>query len=154
MPPPIRQDAQVASRWRAAPGSFLALMALYESNHLRLRWLAGDLRSLQGVRRSSAAGDCDLVMTVLELSPYTTTLELTYDFSSANDAVANAPDMRLRLYHDAGVAEALGWGEGHEHRMLRELRQHAERELDHRWARNIMLNKWLEYCLDRGHSFR
>jgi uncharacterized protein len=30
----------------------------------------------------------------------------------------------------------------------------AERELDQRWARNTMLNKWLEYCIDRGHGFR
>src|SRR5690606_33119920 len=26
-------------------------------------------------------------------------------------------------------------------------------ELDQRWARNMMLNKWLEYCLERGHRF-
>ena len=28
-----------------------------------------------------------------------------------------------------------------------------ERELDQRWARNMMLNKWLEYCVERGHRF-
>ena len=22
-----------------------------------------------------------------------------------------------------------------------------------RWARNVMLNKWLEYCVERGHRF-
>jgi uncharacterized protein len=22
-----------------------------------------------------------------------------------------------------------------------------------RWARNMLLNKWLEYCVDRGHRF-
>jgi uncharacterized protein YqiB (DUF1249 family) len=26
-------------------------------------------------------------------------------------------------------------------------------ELDDRWRRNTMLNKWLEYCVDRGHQF-
>ena len=41
-----------------------------------------------------------------------------------------------------------------EHEALRRLRGVAERELDQRWARNTMLNKWLEYCIDRGHGFR
>jgi uncharacterized protein YqiB (DUF1249 family) len=25
--------------------------------------------------------------------------------------------------------------------------------LDARWARNVLLNKWLEYCVERGHRF-
>jgi hypothetical protein len=28
----------------------------------------------------------------------------------------------------------------------------TERELEQRWLHNNMLNKWLEYCLDLGHS--
>ena len=32
-------------------------------------------------------------------------------------------------------------------------RASPERELDQRWARNMMLNKWLEYCVERGHRF-
>jgi len=36
---------------------------------------------------------------------------------------------------------------------LRALRSRLERELDQRWARNVMLNKWLEYCVERGHRF-
>jgi uncharacterized protein YqiB (DUF1249 family) len=28
-----------------------------------------------------------------------------------------------------------------------------KRELDQRWTRNMMLNKWLEYCAERGHWF-
>ena len=30
----------------------------------------------------------------------------------------------------------------------------AERELQQRWSRNMVLNKWLEYCVDRGHRFQ
>jgi uncharacterized protein YqiB (DUF1249 family) len=25
--------------------------------------------------------------------------------------------------------------------------------LGERWLRNMMLNKWLDYCLERGHEF-
>ena len=27
------------------------------------------------------------------------------------------------------------------------------REMGERWARNMLLNKWLEYCAERGHRF-
>jgi hypothetical protein len=46
-----------------------------------------------------------------------------------------------------------GMGAQHEHEALRRLRGVAERELDQRWARNTMLNKWLEYCIDRATGF-
>ena len=62
--------------------------------------------------------------------------------------------MRVRIYHDARLVEAQEWATQHEHEGLRRLRGAAERELDQRWARNTMLNKWLEYCIDRGHGFR
>jgi uncharacterized protein YqiB (DUF1249 family) len=35
--------------------------------------------------------------------------------------------------------------------VLRDWRAAAGAALDERWARNMMLNKWLEYCLERGH---
>jgi uncharacterized protein YqiB (DUF1249 family) len=62
--------------------------------------------------------------------------------------------MEVRVYHDARLAEAHSWADTHEHPLLRGWRQHAGLDLDQRWARNIMLNKWLEYCLERGHGFR
>jgi len=63
------------------------------------------------------------------------------------------PDMRIRIYHDAHLVEAQAWAASHPHPLLKTLRSRAERELDQRWARNVMLNKWLEYCVERGHRF-
>ncbi len=139
--------------WRSRPRSFVALMSLYESNYLRLAALAGTLRNLEDVRVSRVAGDCDLRLSVTERSPYTTSADLTYVFD-ADDGISTYPDMRLRIYHDARLVEAQEWASQHEHEALRRLRGLAERELDQRWARNTMLNKWLEYCTDRGHGFR
>jgi len=150
--------------WRSRPRSFVALMSLYESNYLRLAALAGNLRELDGVRVSRVADDCDLRLMVTERSPYTTSLELTYLFPEGDASPAGGgttyPDMRVRVYHDARLVEAQEWSaEWHarsvaRHEVLRRLRGAAERELDQRWARNTMLNKWLEYCSDRGHGFR
>jgi len=146
-------DALSIVSWRSRPRSFVALMSLYESNYMRLAALAGDLRALPGARVSHADGDCDLRLSVTERSPYTTTLDLTYLFAGA-EGITTYPDMRVRVYHDARLAEAQEWATQHDHETLRRLRGVAERELDQRWARNTMLNKWLEYCFDRGHGFR
>ena len=110
--------------------------------------------------RSSPAGsaragreDCDLVLSVIERCPYTTTLNLTYLLSHPTEPL-EYPDMRIRIYHDARLVEAQAWAAAHPHPLLKALRSRAERELDQRWARNLMLNKWLEYCVERGHRFR
>ena len=154
-------DTTTLVSWRSRPRSFVALMSLYESNYLRLASLAGDLHQLAGTRLSRVADDCDLRLSVTERSPYTTSLDLTYLFP-ALDGATTYPDMRVRVYHDARLVEAQEWASSSdpqarqhpEHEVLRRLRGAAERELDQRWARNTMLNKWLEYCIDRGHGFR
>ena len=127
-------------------------MGLYESNFIRLGWLAGKLAGLRGHYRSAVGGECDLVLTVTERSPYTSTVNLTYLLPGAH-GLQPYPDMRLRIYHDAHLVEAQQWAEAHSQPLLRALRARAERELDQRWARNMMLNKWLEYCVERGHRF-
>lgn len=145
-------DTLTLVTWRSRPRSFVALMALYESNYIRLSWLAGDLRGLRGRHRSVTAEDCDLVLSVTDVSAYTTTLNLTY-LLPAPEQPQEFPDMRVRIYHDARLVEAQEWASTHGYGVLRALRSRAERELDQRWARNMMLNKWLEYCLERGHRF-
>lgn len=142
---PLDNDCLMPVAWRSSPRSFVALMGLYESNHIRLAALAGDLRSLPVRVTSQVSGDCELVLTVTERTPYTTGLNLTYwlerQATGTRDAV---PDMLVRVYHDARVAECTGFAAG---------RSPLDRELDQRWSRNVMLNKWLEYCADRGHRF-
>jgi uncharacterized protein YqiB (DUF1249 family) len=145
-------DTLTLVSWRARPRSFVALMGLYESNFIRLGWLAGELAALAGGHRSSVPGDCDLLLTVTERSPYTSTVNLTY-LLAAGGGELQYPDMRVRIYHDAHLVEALEWAGAHSQPLLKALRSHVERELDQRWARNVMLNKWLEYCLERGHRF-
>jgi hypothetical protein len=150
----ITGDQLCPVSWQATPGSFVGLMTLYESNYIRLSWLAGDLQALQGSYRSSLLDDCELRLTVLDRGPYTTVLLMTYLFGA--DALApqvpHAPDLAIRIYHDARVAEAHHWGTSAgastQDRVLS-----ASQDLAARWTRNIMLNKWLEYCFDRGHRF-
>lgn len=145
-------DTRTIVSWRARPRSFVALMGLYESNFIRLGWLAGELQALSGDYASRVPADCDLVLSVTERSAYTSTVSLTYLLADEHGAL-KYPDMRVRIYHDARLVEAQQWAHVHTQPHLRALRSRAERELDQRWARNMMLNKWLEYCVERGHRF-
>jgi uncharacterized protein YqiB (DUF1249 family) len=66
-------------------------------------------------------------------------------------AVAD-PDIVVRIYHDARLAEAVCSGEAHRHAKLRELAKSSGEELDRRWRLNMLLNKWLDYLFEVGHT--
>lgn len=144
-------DALMQVSWRARPRSFVALMSLYESNYIRLGWLAGNLRALEGAYRSHIEGDCDLLLEVIEQCAYTSILDLTYELP-AGPAPVRCPDLRLRVYHDARLVEAERW-RASTAEVAPKVAGSPERELRQRWVRNMMLNKWLEYCAERGHRF-
>jgi hypothetical protein len=149
-------EADIKVSWRARPRGFVALMSLYESNYLRFLHLAGDPTRLSGTLISRVDGDCELRLAVLEHMPYTSMLTLTYLIpSSDSGSVERLPDLRLRAYHDARLLEAEQFRQQQpkEHKTRRRDPLQGERELHQRWTRNMMLNKWLEYCVERGHRF-
>ena len=114
--------------------------------------LAGEPSRLTGTRVSQPTDDCELQLAVLEHMRYTSTLSLSYVLRSHPGAPPERlPDMRLRVYHDARLLEAEAHSAGDA--AGRAALAPGERELHQRWARNMMLNKWLEYCADRGHRF-
>jgi len=125
-------------------------MAMYESNYLRLMRLIPELERLDGCFRSRVAGDCELFVDVLERCRYTVTLSLTYFFEGENGRVAD-PDMTVRAYLDGRLAEAMSLSGNHRHSELRRLAKAHRAELNARWQRNVVLNKWLEYLSDQGH---
>jgi uncharacterized protein YqiB (DUF1249 family) len=153
----LDNESLLLSSWRARPRGFAALMALYESNYLRLARLCGDPARLRGEQMSRVAGGCDLKLTVLEQCPYTSTLGLTHLFHDPAAVGAGLatflsyPDVRIRVYGDARMAQAQHWAADRPEPFGSAPAQ-MERELEQRWLHNNMLNKWLEYCLDLGHS--
>jgi uncharacterized protein len=130
----------------------VGLMTLYESNFVRLGWLVADLRGIGERRVSKCANDCDLLLTPLELSRYTSVFHLTYEFDADGEKVCD-PDLEVCVYHDARLAEVRSFRGFRRHPQLAKLESGFNRELDQRWTRNMMLNKWLEYCAERGHHF-
>ena len=144
------QDCRLVPETIVKPRSFVGLMALYESNYLRLHQLIPDLDRLDGYYRSRVAADCDLHVEILERSRYTITLSLSYFFNENGIRIAD-PDMQVRVYLDCRLAESLSLRGDHRHAALRKLSRAHRKELDKRWRRNIVLNKWLEYLMDHGH---
>jgi uncharacterized protein YqiB (DUF1249 family) len=127
-------------------------MTLYESNFVRLGWLVGDLRAITKCLVSKTGADCDLHLTPVELCRYTSVFRLTYVFDCAASQVRD-PDLEVCVYHDARLAEVRSFRGFQRHPQLARLQSGLKRELDQRWTRNMMLNKWLEYCAERGHRF-
>lgn len=144
-------DHEIVPQANAKPGSFIGLMSMYESNYLRLLQVIPEIERLDGYYQSHVANDCTLHLEILERERYTVTLSLSYFFYE-NDRRIVDPDMKIRVYLDGHLAEAMTLsGERHRHAELRRLWCRHAQELDVRWRRNIVLNKWLEYLTDQGH---
>lgn len=143
-------DSYLVPEAIARPRSFVGLMALYESNYLRLMRLIPEIERLDGCFRSRVAGECDLHVEILERSRYTVTLSLTYHFETDAGLLID-PDVTVRVYLDGMVCEAMAIGRRQRHESLRRLLKEHRKELDRRWRRNMILNKWLEYLSDQGH---
>jgi uncharacterized protein len=143
-------DSKLVPETIVRPNSFVGLMALYESNFLRLLQLIPEIGRLDGCFRSRVAGDCDLFVEIIETSRYTVTLSLTYHLPT-DEGLLTDPDITVRVYLDGQQAEVLAIGEKHRHEALRRLVFEHREELDRRWRFNIVLNKWLDYLYDQGH---
>jgi uncharacterized protein YqiB (DUF1249 family) len=91
----------------------------------------------------------DLYLEVLEQTPYTTCVHLTYYFQHQDQGAHPDPDATLRVYHDSGQVEVL------------DLRQQAlplsrggdQAALAQKWRVSLFLSKWLAYCVQQGHRF-
>lgn len=143
-------DSYLVPETVVKPRSFVGLMALYESNYLRLLRLLPEIERLDGCFRSRVAGECDLHIEILERCRYTLTLSLTYHLET-DEGLFTDPDMTVRVYLDCQLAEVMQIGDLQRHATLKELSREHRRELDLRWHRNVILNKWLEYLSDQGH---
>jgi uncharacterized protein len=145
-------DSLIVPQCVYRPGSFTGLMTIYESNYIKLRQLTAEFDWPGVSMRSSSPRDSDLHAQLLRREPYTTTLQLTYWFEEPNGVWVPDPDLTLRIYHDARLVEAVGGRDKHSHHKLRELAGGSGAELDRRWRMNMMLNKWLDYLFEVGHS--
>jgi len=94
----------------------------------------------------------DVYLSILEHSKYTTTLSLTHHLNIDGKIVPDL-EMKIRVYHDARVAEVIGYQ--HESRFASyypypnpRMRHHFEKR-----QINLFFSEWLKYCGSRGCRF-
>jgi len=129
-----------------------ALMELYELNYIALRRMIPQPELIGAATVSAPAGALALHLQIVERAPYTTTLRLTYLFSDAQ-GLFPAPDVLIRMYHDARVAEVVSRGRRRGSRGSEYDRGRERYTLAQTWEVNRFLHKWLGYCLRQGHAF-
>jgi len=132
--------------------NFAGLMEIYECNYIRIRNLVPDIESLPDEVISRIDGALDLHLRVIERCRFTTTFNLSYWFTDP-DGRFPAPDMQVRMYHDAQVAEVISCGRRRGLRHALYNRMYHSYTLVEKWRMNRFLQKWLGYCLMQGHRF-
>lgn len=138
-------------RAAAQPRSFIGLMSLYESNYLRFLRLVPET-DIPFDHAVSRGIDQDLHLRVLQRCRYTLTVHLTHWFDDG-EHVRPDPDLKLRIYRDARLAEAIYCDACSRYAALAGVPHIGDGVLAAQWPRNLLLNKWLAYCLQQGHSF-
>ena len=90
----------------------------------------------------------DLYLEILEQTPYTTLIHLTYYFEH-QEGQRPDPDATLRAYHDARQIEILTL----QQRIIPLNRGAQHPTLEQKWKINLFASKWLAYCVRQGHLF-
>jgi uncharacterized protein YqiB (DUF1249 family) len=149
MPAISSHDAGVAV---GQPRRLAHLLDLYERNYRLIERLIPELELPFQEAVSRSESDLPLHLTVQERDRYTVTFKLTYEFIDT-DGTRRQPDIWVRVYRDAAVAEALECSHRPPWQAEEDGDPKAWRFLNEQWRRNLMLGKWLEYLLDHGHGF-
>ncbi len=144
------KHASLATAVPAPPvRSFAALMELYELNFMLMRRLIPGMSRHSGVLVSAAGEGLPLHVEIVEQDRFTTMLRLYYRLPREDGGHDEAPDLQVRVYHDARVAEAVA-GRLRGRDCVAQGRS-GERCLDVRWRLNRFLYKWLRYLLHKRH---
>ena len=122
------------------------LVDLCEENYSLLLKIAPDLHQMQGKFTSSGLPHVDLHLEILEQSPYTSLIHLTYYFDEESSAT---PDAILRVYHDSRQVEVIDLKE----KSLVVIDHYQHPGLLFKWKLNLFISKWLSYCCFQGHNF-
>ncbi|MFO7640864.1 MAG: DUF1249 domain-containing protein [Candidatus Competibacteraceae bacterium] len=138
------------------PGAFSALMDLYERNYINIRRLLPIMPPTSISRISRVPGGLDLHLRMVERCRYTSEIILTYQFGRDHGTAIAEPNLRIRIYHDARLAEVMAAQPRHHSAFCLDISNPSRTDIAPllaRWRINRFLFKWLTYCLRQGHRF-
>ena len=123
-----------------------------KENFRQLQLLVDDHDLAEDRYISCVDGELPLYFEVLERHRYTTFARLTYVIEDDAGVRSLDPDAHIRIYHDAGVAEATHCYPGQVNQPLFGALVPVNDVYEHRWRVNRFLDRWLEYLIQRGHG--
>ena len=85
---------------------------------------------------------------IVDEAPYTTTLDIEHKGACLPDSML--PSMRVRMYHDAQMAEVLRSQQISNIKPVYHYPNRLMHQRDEKWQVNQFLAEWLQLCLDRG----
>jgi uncharacterized protein YqiB (DUF1249 family) len=163
-------DADIITRSRVLMGSGVGLapsrrgkaysvdlpshMAECDANYHRLLRLFPSLREAQELAFALflPSFDARVAFTVLEESPYTTLLGIKVSVDNEWLALAAAPEMSVRVYHDAQSAEIVSYQKQNRFHGKYEYPNARMRQRDEKVQLNRFLGEFLTLCLEHGAS--
>jgi len=128
------------------------LHRLNEINYQLILKLIPNIRNTHESVISTTLNAPDLHLHIIERSPYTTVIALTHEFMAGSASIP-APDLWVRVCHDAMVAEAIANQDGASPAHAKTYTWHKGLDADVKWKLNTFAEKWLKRCLKQGHRF-
>ena len=128
------------------------LQNICETNYHKLICLIPGLRNIDESAQGFSDGKPMLHMQILEQSPYTKTIQLSYFFENNTEALLE-PAVKIRLYFDVCTAEVL-----RDYKRVEVSKAIADIGLstdimDYKWRLNYFLEKWLDHCIKADYTF-
>ncbi|MDD5578900.1 MAG: DUF1249 domain-containing protein [Methylobacter sp.] len=130
----------------------LCLEQVCESNYQKIFKLIPDLLAFKERAIGLAPNNTTLHLEVIEHTPHTMTVELSYCFSKNVDQLLE-PAVKIRIYLDAQLAEVLN---DHARASVSQVFKDPglSREImNYKWRLNYFLQKWLDHCLKKDYRF-
>ncbi|HUE92046.1 DUF1249 domain-containing protein [Pseudomonas sp.] len=129
------------------------LQAACELNYARLMQLLPAMREQPQARRVALSQGEHLLgvlaLEVVESCPYTSTIRVRQEHSLAWLPV---PQLEVRVYHDARMAEVIGAQSARRFRGIYPYPNADMHQPDEKTQLNLFLGEWLSHCLACGHE--
>lgn len=129
------------------------LEQLCASNYRKLFRLIPDLLAYNAHAIGQTVNHSSLHLEVIDRSPYTLTIQLTYRFKKNLEELME-PAVRIRLYLDAKLAEVIS---DHARSAVPLVFKDPGLSLEimnYKWRLNYFLQKWLDHCLNKNYQFK
>lgn len=122
---------------------------LYERNYLQLMTVMPQVRKLERGVVLQVGQLGKLKLDVLEHSPFTSVVTLTYQLGQMDRWVKD-PHITVRMYHDAKVAEVVAYQQHYYMRPWYHDMGEKRKASPEKRQVNLFLSEWLSHCLREG----